>query len=234
MNPVWHFLDGVPQIGPLSVTSAGIAVAGRILVGSNPAPATVGIGLTNNEGIFFRQAGGAGLYPLINGDGSNNILIGGTGPGVILALHTIRPNSTASDLGSTSDPFRTAYTGGLLANSASTGVGYTTGAGGTVAQGSGSGKATGVTLNKTTGQITMDGAALNAGVEVTFVLTNSAIAATDVVIVNHSSAGTAGAYLVGVSAVGAGSCSITVSNASAGNLSEAIVLSFAVIKGASA
>ena len=118
-----------------------------------------------------------------------------------------------------------------LFSSGTAGIGYETGAGGTVTQGTS--KSTGVTLNKTVGQITMHNATLNGDVEVTFTLTNSTIAATDVVIVNHSSAGTAGAYLVGVSAVGSGSCAITVSNASGGGLSEAIVLNFAVIKGAS-
>ncbi len=111
-------------------------------------------------------------------------------------------------------------------------IGYGTGAGGTVAQITS--KATGVTLDTPCGTITMNNAALNAGIEVSFVVTNSRVAATDVIIVNHSSAGTAGAYLVGISAVGAGSFTITVSNATAGNLSEAIVLSFAVIKSVAA
>lgn len=108
-------------------------------------------------------------------------------------------------------------------------LGYRTGAGGTVTQATS--KTTGVTLNKIAGQITMNGAALAAGAEVAFTLTNSTIAATDVVIVNVQSVGTAGAYLVSVGAVSAGSCSITVSNASAGSLSQAIVLNYVVIKG---
>ncbi len=91
-------------------------------------------------------------------------------------------------------------------------------------------KTTAVTLNKLSGQITMNGAALAAAAEVAFTLNNSTIAATDVVIVNVQSVGTAGAYLVSVGAVANGSCSITVSNASAASLSQAIVLNFAVIK----
>ena len=63
-----------------------------------------------------------------------------------------------------------------------------------------------------------------------FTLTNSTIAATDVVIVNVASVGTAGAYQVTVGAVAAGSCSISVLNVSGGSLSEAIKLNFAVIK----
>lgn len=106
--------------------------------------------------------------------------------------------------------------------------GYTTGAGGTVTQATS--KTTAVTLNKITGRITMMNSALAAGAEVAFTLTNSMIAVTDVIIVNVQSVGTAGSYLVSVGAVANGSCSITVSNASAGSLSQAVVLNFAVIK----
>ena len=95
--------------------------------------------------------------------------------------------------------------------------------GGTVTQATN--KSTGVTLNTESGQITMNNAQLDAGVEVTFTVTNDKIAATDCVVVNHGSGGTAGSYLVGVSTVAAGSFKVTVTNASAGNLSEAIVLS---------
>ena len=112
------------------------------------------------------------------------------------------------------------------------GVGYSTGAGGTTTQATD--KSTGVTINKASGAITLNNAALAAAAEVSFTVTNSSVASTDVIVVNHSSAGTAGAYLVGISAVGSGSFSITVSNVSAGSLSEAIVISFAIIKAVSA
>lgn len=101
--------------------------------------------------------------------------------------------------------------------------------GGTVTQATS--KSTGVTLNTHSGQITMNGAALAAGVEITFTITNSTVAATDVVIANHGSAGTAAAYTVEAHTLGAGSFQITVSNVSAGSLSEAIVINFVVIGG---
>ena len=66
-------------------------------------------------------------------------------------------------------------------------VGPTTG--GTVTQASS--KATGVTLNTESGQITMNNATLNAGVEVTFAVTNSKVSSTDVVVACHGSGGTA-------------------------------------------
>lgn len=94
-------------------------------------------------------------------------------------------------------------------------------------------KSTTVGLNTHSGQITMDDATLAAAAEVTFTVTNSQVAATDVVIVNHGSAGTNGAYLVGAGLIASGSFTITVANLSTGALSEAIVINFVVIKGAS-
>ena len=61
----------------------------------------------------------------------------------------------------------------------------------------------------------------------------STVAATDVVIAIHGSAGTAGAYLVQANTMASGSFNVTVANLSTGALSEAIVINFVVIKGAS-
>jgi hypothetical protein len=116
-----------------------------------------------------------------------------------------------------------------LLGSAGSAVGYGTGAGGTVTQATS--KSTGVTLNKRCGQITMNNASLAAAAEVSFTFTNSTIAATDVVVTAISSGATAGAYNTHVDAIAAGSCRISITNFSAGPLSEAIVINFAVIKG---
>jgi hypothetical protein len=126
-----------------------------------------------------------------------------------------------------------AYAGTSITFDATTGTrfvlpfGYGAGAGGTVTQGTD--KATAVTLNTRCGTITMNAAALADATTVSFTLTNSQIEATDVVMLNHASAGTAGAYTLNAQAA-AGSASINVRNVSGGSLSEAIVLRFAVIK----
>ena len=109
--------------------------------------------------------------------------------------------------------------------------GYATGSGGTVTQITS--KATGVTLSKSTGQITLDGAALAASTTVSFTLTNTVIEAGDILIMNHISGGTAGSYLLNAQSA-AGSASINVRNISLGSLSEAIVIAFAVIKAVTA
>jgi hypothetical protein len=120
-----------------------------------------------------------------------------------------------------------AVAGGNLGYNATTGAfGYINGTG-TITQATN--KATGVTLNSPSGQITLNGAALAADTNVSFTLTNSSITANDVLILNHLSAGTAGSYLLNAQAA-AGSASINVRNITSGSLSEAIVIGFAVIK----
>ena len=111
------------------------------------------------------------------------------------------------------------------------GVGYATGAGGTATQLTS--KSTGVTLSKAAGQITTHNAALAAATIVSFVLTNTAIAAGDVLVLNHVSGGTLGAYTLNARCA-AGSATIDIRNNTAGSLSEAIVIGFALIKAVTA
>ena len=94
-------------------------------------------------------------------------------------------------------------------------------------------KSTGVTVNASMGQITTNGATLNTLTNVTFTLTNSLISAKDVIILNVGSGATSGAYNCWVSSMSVGTCTITLRNISGGNLSEAVVINFAVIHGAS-
>jgi hypothetical protein len=106
-------------------------------------------------------------------------------------------------------------------------AGYIVGDGGTVTQATS--KSTAVTLNKKCGQITMNAASLAADTTVSFTLTNSTIAATDLLVLNHVSGGTAGSYLLNAQCAD-GSVSINVRNVTTGALAEAMVIGFAVIK----
>ena len=91
-------------------------------------------------------------------------------------------------------------------------------------------KSTGVTVNTSAGQITMNAASLAATTNVTFTLTNSLLSVKDVIIVNVASANaTAGAYNAWVSSMLAGSATITLRNITAGALAEAVVINFAII-----
>jgi lysophospholipase L1-like esterase len=118
---------------------------------------------------------------------------------------------------------------GLRSISPTDGIGYSAGAGGTVAQATS--KATGVTLSKLCGQITLDAASLASGTIVSFIATNTAIEATDVMVINHVSGGTLGSYTVNASCA-AGSATIYLRNNTAGALAEAVVLRFVILKGA--
>jgi hypothetical protein len=108
-------------------------------------------------------------------------------------------------------------------------IGYSTIAQGAVTQTTD--KSTGVTLNKSMGRITMNGAALAAGAAASFTLTNNLISIADTIIVNVSGNGTAAAYTAYVSSLAVGSAVLTLRNLSAGSLSEAVILNYALIHG---
>ena len=117
---------------------------------------------------------------------------------------------------------------GTIVSTGTAGVGYATGAGGVVTQGTS--RTTGVTLDKTTGAITLFSAA-GTTVAATFTVTNSTVAATDVIILNQKS-GT-DLYDLMVTAVAAGSYNITF-RTTGGTTTETPVFNFAVIKGVAA
>lgn len=108
------------------------------------------------------------------------------------------------------------------------GLGYGTGSGGTVTQITS--KATGVTINKTNGQIITHNASLGAASEVSFTVTNSTVAATDNIILTKVSGGTATRYQLYVGAVAAGSFVVSIRNVDSTAQSDVITFNFAVIK----
>lgn len=114
-------------------------------------------------------------------------------------------------------------------------LGYARGAGSTVTQQTN--RTTGVTINALTGQITTNNASLAAEASAAFAVTNSMVAATDVVVLSQASGSDGGNTAVHVTAVAAGSFTIMVSNnnAAAGTAETgAIVINFVVLKGQSA
>jgi len=181
-------------------------------------PAAVTLGTTGiqgySAGVITFAATGTYQFAFSTSDGGTTITI----------YDLNRPlNYFTNEITSASSIKSTSPTGG---------IGYGTGAGGTVTQATN--KSTGVTLNKVSGQITMNNASLAAAAEVSFTFTNSTIAATDVVVTAISSGATAGAYNTHVDAIAAGSCRISITNFSASPLAEAIVINFVVIKGVTA
>ena len=130
------------------------------------------------------------------------------------------PNTQSTGIAYADPEFTTCF--------ASEQLGYAAGAQGTATQATD--KSTAVTINKSAGQITMNAAALGATTNVTFTLNNNLISNKDVLVLNVYG-GTAGAYNVWVSGLSLGAATITVRNITAGSLSEAIVINFAIIHG---
>lgn len=142
------------------------------------------------------------------------------------------PTTTASiaiGLGAIT-PTSVSSTGSIL-HTSTAGIGYGTGAGGTVTQATS--RTTGVTLSKLSGAITLFSTTTTAGLVTSFTVTNTLVAATDTVEVCVKSA-TAGIYFTSVTAVAAGSFRISVYTPAAVGTAEAPVLNFNVIKGVAA
>lgn len=152
----------------------------------------------------------------LNFDSGKVIVMNGT-----TALDGSR-NATLAAVTSTS----MAATGAITSSGG--GIGYATGAGGTITQATS--RTTGVTLNKLSGAITLFSAAGSATYQ-TFTVTNSQVAATDVVHVTQKSG--ADKNIILVTAVGAGTFDITFAT-TGGTTTEQPVFNFAVVKAVAA
>lgn len=116
---------------------------------------------------------------------------------------------------------------GLVTSSGTAGIGYATGAGGSIIQATS--KATAFTLSKTTGTIQFASDSLAGNTGVASAWTNTTIAANDAVFFVHVSGGTLGAYNIACTPA-AGSATITLRNMTPGALLEAPVFKFVLIK----
>lgn len=175
-----------------------------VQVDANTASVATGIKVTGAA-----AAGGVAVAAISSGSnealtidakGSGTITLNGTGTGGVTTPRALTSTGTG-------------------------GIGYGSGAGGTVTQATS--RTTGVTVNKTTGAITLVSAA-GSTTPASFTVTNSTVAATDVVIVSQKSGTDKRA--VWVTAVGSGSFEITTYTLS-GTTTEQPVINFAVIKG---
>jgi hypothetical protein len=107
-------------------------------------------------------------------------------------------------------------------------LGYTNGAYGTVTQ-TGN-KASAVTLNKTAGTITTTNAQMAPSAKVAFIVNNSQVSALDTVIVNIASGATATfAYLIAVVTVTDGAFTINLDNVSSNAYTDTLKINFSVL-----
>jgi hypothetical protein len=156
-----------------------------------------------------------------NADGSGAIQVGGSDAITITSGLAATFPSNVSVTGNVS------LTGNASLTGATSTLGYGTGSGGTVTQLTN--KSTAVTLNKAAGQITTNNAALVASATASFVVNNTTISTGDVVIVAINNNAN---YTAIANYTTSGSFGIRLTNVSGGSLSDAVVLNFAVIKGA--
>lgn len=150
--------------------------------------------------------------------------------GPVTKTHT-QLNNALDKTGDTMTGTLNVGSGGSVLVTGSGGIGYGVGSGGTVVQATS--KSTAVTLNKPSGQITMNNAALAAGATVAFQLANSLLATSDgIVIACIGGVSSLANYRLSSGVTAAGIASIYVTNQTGGSLSEAIVLNFQKINGA--
>jgi hypothetical protein len=133
------------------------------------------------------------------------------------------PNTKATGVAYLDPEFTTCY--------ASEEIGYSAAAQGTVTQLTS--KSTAVTLNKSSGRITLNNEALAGNTAVSFTLNNTSISANDTIIVCVSGGATTAAYTTYISSLATGSALVTLRNLTGGSLGEAVIINYAIIHGAS-
>ncbi len=207
---------GIQVIGNAFSYVGTIHTANGIVIGptSNSQPSVVaGNVFQGLGGAIILQASSSGVVVTENAYLSCTTNVGDSGTGNIITQ--LASNAKQSNVG-------------IQSSHPTAGIGYITGAGGTVTQGTS--RTTGVTINKISGAITLVSAA-GSTTAATFTVTNSTVAATDTVIVSQKS-GT-DRYDLCVTAVAAGSFDITFRTFS-GTTTEQPVFNFVVFKGVSA
>ena len=227
-------VGGNVGIGTAYATTAppidGLIVSGNVGIGTANPTTALQVSGTVTATAFI---GDGSLITGINGttisSGTVAVAQGGTGATTttgtganVLASEATLVNPILGDATGTS----LAVTGALTSSGG--GIGYATGAGGAVTQVTS--RTTGVTLNAFTGQITLFSVIAAADSTVSFVLTNTLIAATDHVIVTHVSGGTMGLYNA-TATPAAGSATIFIRNVTpTASVAQSPVLKFTVIK----
>lgn len=174
---------------------------------------------------------GAALYVRDNLGGYYNVFFG--------SRRTIRKSASTLDLEmvneadtaivhSFGNDGKFVSAGPQLAASSTSASGYTTGAGGSVTQGTN--KTDAVTINKPTGKIITSSQSLAAGSTVIFQVNNSVLTAEDVVVLNQVG-GNATYYRIEPIVFSAGVFFVRITNLTGAAATDAISINFVIIKG---
>lgn len=220
-------LSGTNSAGGRFATSSGSAITGMwdnvsIRVNSTSSFAIASSGISSPDVSLYRGT-------------TNTFFVGigsAAGFGGNIKLTNLEAVGTLAVTGASTLTGNVTCAGSIQSNNPTAGIGYATGAGGTVTQLTS--RTTGVTINKLSGQITTNTTSLASGDEAAFTVTNSAVVATDVIVLSIASGTTSGDTKVSVNQVSAGSFRILVANLSGGAAETgAVVINFAVLRGAS-
>jgi len=226
--------------GQVSLATASSSQLGGVIVDNSTIVINSGI---ISVPLFSANKIAIGNSAGLTSQGTNAIAIGYFAGKTNQANNTIILNASGSEINGVAsqtssfyvNPIRstTPAAGFVYYNSStyeitySTSFGFPTGASSGGAQAQIVSRTTGVTLNKSTGQITLITAAGSA-TPATFTVTNSTVAAVDTVIVNCGSS--TNTYLTFVTAVAAGSFNITFYT-TGGVASDTPIFNFTIIKG---
>ena len=217
--------------GTLPGAFTTVVTTDSILIGvAGVSTGTTGeIGIANSKAIRWRNAANTAYLNAIYVDELNNLQFGGGGATANTEI-SVGGTGLVSTFSTTGQAVIGAIsaTTSILSSGATNGVGYSTGAGGTITQITS--RTTGVTINKINGAITLVSAAGSAAWQ-SFTVTNSAMAATDRVVVDQKS----GTDLnqIHVTNRAAGSFQITFAT-TGGTTTEQPVFGFSIIKGVEA
>ncbi len=221
----------------LNSTSGGAAInmyrsgSQKLQFGVSGSNDNIVAGSVANDSCLANTASGAILLSSDNGSSIAAKIVASTGQ-LSLPKNITSTSTTTGTLvvtGGVGISGATYGGGTIVSTSATAGIGYATGAGGTVTQITN--RTTGVTINKICGSITTDTTAITALASASFTVTDSACAIGDVVVLSIRSGQTNKATTASVTTVAAGSFEITITNEN-GVTSEtgAMIINFAIIK----
>lgn len=214
-------LNTVLQSGPVDLGSQPLTTTGAVSVGSLASTGAITAASVNATGVVSAASVSLAANPTTNLQATTKQYVdaadalklnkaGDTMTGPLIVNSTIASNST------------------ILATGNSSKIGYTSG--GSVTQAGA--KTNPVTLNRPTGTIIINNAALAANTSVLFNLNNNIIQVSDLLLVTHISGGIVGAYNINAYIVGDFIGGIWIRNITASSLSETLTLQFMLFKSA--
>jgi hypothetical protein len=215
-------LNSVLQSTPVDLGSQPLTTTGVVSVGSLASTGTITAASVTATGVVTAASVSLAANPTTNLQATTKQYVdaadalklnkaGDTMTGPLIVNSTIASNDT------------------IFATGNSSKIGYTSG--GSVTQAGA--KTNPVTLNRPTGTIIINNAALAANTSVFFNLNNNLIEANDLLLVTHISGGTVGAYNINAYTLGGGFIGgISIRNITASSLSESLTLQFMLFKSA--